>query len=187
MKLKAKCECGKTHEIDPSKVDVHNRSTWNTECECGRTVELHASSAFMDQMRGIADGVFDNIFGSSSQKFAAVFVKQVHCCFSSGPSTGDAWLAHEMVLPFAPVPQMIFTDLEAPEWHAQALEVQWDGRMFVVYTEANREIYNAQANRTPTRDIKAIVADYETMGWRMLGHGASPKLYEEEKEESDEE
>jgi hypothetical protein len=122
------------------------------------------------------------ILPSLPEGFRVVFLKQIHSCFAD-TSAGDAWMHRELTLPFAPGHKMLFTHPDG--WVARAIDVQWDGQMFVVYAEADKELYNRQANNRPGRDIRDIVAEWEAEKWELLGFGGWPPI-ETEEEEDDE-
>lgn len=105
--------------------------------------------------------------------FRTVFLTQIHSCYAERDEA-DAWMAREEMLPFAPVPKTIFTQPDG--WVAWAVEVQWDGEMFVVYSKRNTEIFDRQAQHRTGRGISEIVREYEEMGWTFIGNGVNPPI-----------
>lgn len=133
-----------------------------------------------EQIIAIADDVLNTAIGGllrGSSQFRVVFLKQIHSCFAD-TAAGDAWMHRELSLPFVPPRGTLFTLPDG--WVARAVDVQWDGRMFVVYTEADDELYQRQANNKPGRDIALIVAEWENEKWELLGYGAFPPIKTEE-------
>ena len=122
---------------------------------------------------------------SVPQVFRTVFLTQIHSCYAQ-QDEADAWMAREEMLPFAPVPKTIFTRPDG--WVAWAVEVQWDGEMFVVYSKRHTELFDRQAQNRVGRGITEIVREYEQQGWTFIGNGINPPIQnlETKKEKSDE-
>ena len=135
-----------------------------------------------DALRGAEHSQFLTL---EAPGFRTVFLTQIHSCYAQ-QDEADAWMAREEMLPFAPVPKTIFTRPDG--WVAWAVEVQWDGEMFVVYSKRHTELFDRQAQNRVGRGITEIVREYEQQGWTFIGNGINPPIenLKTKEEESDE-
>lgn len=94
----------------------------------------------------------------------AILNKQIHGSFSAG-SYKDVWLKKEIDLPFSPFIGLQIFDGNNLEAQVKEIVYRTDTQELTLYTEDDKEIYNAELNNQPHRPMEEIVKDWTDSGW----------------------